>query len=335
MRSWVLVCACLTAVLPAQERKAEYQAYSYDAGGNRLGSRSYAELQRLGQIMRKETVDTLNGRAAPLEQVEEKILEDGPGGRVIERTVQRYSLDGRPGTPEKIRIEERPGPSGGLTVTTTRYEGDLNGRLQMYERATTRSTSSGDTTDAVTEVERPTISGSLEVVERKVQREVVRGSRSTSDLTVYRRNGGQFAPAARETTDVVRTDGTETSTSVRYNTVNASGAMTFAGQTVINVERRPDGSEHRIISEYGGAEPGRSIDSGGRTGAQLREQIIVEREVRPDSTVVERTGVRRVSLSDPTKLEPYQPVSEVVCRGACLPPPPAEKRDEQKTDSGT
>ncbi len=325
MRKEILVCLAAALMLPAQERR-QYEAYTYDGSGNRYGGRVYGEVRTPGQVSKTERVISVNGRAVPVEEIQEKVLKDIPGHRVVERIVRRYSQDGRPASVEKIRIEERRDPSGKRTTVATVYEGDLNGRFRVRERQVTEAVKRGETTEAVTVVERPSVSGSMQVVERRQVRELEKQNGLSREVMIYRPAGGRFVPAAREVTEIVREGNRETAVTTQYNNVTADGRMGFAGKTVKEIVRRPDGSQRQVINIYGTAAPGRPVTGSG--GEQLREQILVESQVLPDGSVVERTGVRRVSLSDPNRLEAYQPVSEVICRGNCLPPAPEPQAEE-------
>ena len=321
----ILVCLAAALALAAQQRR-QYEAYTYNGYGNRYGGRFYGEVQQPGQKSKTERVISVNGRPVPLEQVEEKVILDTPGHKVVERIIRRYSQDGRPAGVEKVRIEERRDPAGKRTTTATVYEGDLNGRFRVRERQVTEAVTRGKTTEAVTRVERPGVNGALREVERRQMREVERDNGLSREVTIYRPTDGRFALAAKEVTEVVRQGNRETAVTTQYNTAaTADGRMGFAGKTVKEIVRRPDGSQSQVISIYGASAPGRPITDGGRE--HLREQILVESKVQPDGSVVERTGVRRVSLSDPNRLEAYQPVAEVICRGNCLPPPPQAQQE--------
>jgi hypothetical protein len=134
--------------------------------------------------------------------------------------------------------------------------------------------------------------------------------------------------------EVVRSETGETATVTRYNTVNSTRDMEFAGQAVTELKRREDGTQVKVISRYGAASPGRSIPASGRE-ASLREQEIVEQQVRRDGTVVETTTVRRGDLSDRGRLGPPQLVSEVVCSGNCLAPAPAASKEEGEAEEAS
>lgn len=334
MRKAILLGLAAALGLCAQQQR-QYEAYTYDGSGNRYGGRVYGETRRPGELSRTERVVSVNGRAVPLEQVEEKVILDTPGHKVVERIIRRYSQDGRPAGMEKVRIEERRDPTGKRTTVSTVYDGDVNGRFRLRERQVTEAVTKGKTLEAITRVERPSVNGSLKVVERRQMRQVERDNGLSREVTIYRPADGRFAPAAKEVTEIVRQGNRETAVTTRYNTVTADGRMGFAGKTVKEIVRRADGAERQVISIYGASAPGRPISEGGRE--HLREQILVEKQVQADGSVVERTGVRRVSLSDPNRLEAYQPVSEVICRGDCLPPPPqpkAEKAGQQAAQAG-
>ncbi len=324
----------MAALLPAQEGRTE-RVYTYDGAGQRAGSATISASAGTGSSSRTVRTQNLNGRSVPLQSVQEKVIEDRPGYRVVERTVQLYGQDGRPTSRQKVRIETREEGAGRQSTTTTVYETDVNGSFQIRERQRSRAVTRDDVTDTTTEVERPTISGAVQLVEKRVTHEVEHEDAGKRDETVYQRDeDGNFRPAARETTETVRGESRETSTVTRYNTVNFSGAMEFAGQSVTELERRPDGSQVKVISRYGAATPGRPIPSSDRE-ARLREQEIVERQVQRDGTVVETTSVRHGSISDRGELGPPQKVTEVICTGNCLEPPaPAggEKEQDPKTE---
>jgi len=332
MRASVLIIVFVAGSLWAQQR-SDSTTYSYDVHGRRTSGLSTATITGKGQTSQTVRTTSVNGRDVPLEKVDEKVLEDGPRGRVIERTIQRYDQNGAPTPPERIRIEERPGAGGRSTTTTTYFESDINGRFQVRQRERTQATTTDTRKDATTVVERPNLNGGMSVAERRVITETSRDSGSTRDVTVYRRDmSGSFVPSNREVSETVETEGGSTTTTNRYNTANSDATMALADQTVTDVETRADGSRTTVVSIYGAAQPGRP----GRGGSQdvfLREKLTTESRVERDGSVVETTGVQRVSLSDPNRLEPYQPVSETVCRGACLEQKPAGAEKEE-TASG-
>ena len=58
--------------------------------------------------------------------MEERVLSEGPDGRVVERTIRRYSQDGRPGQTERIRIEERLAKASSLNPSVMRFKNSVN-----------------------------------------------------------------------------------------------------------------------------------------------------------------------------------------------------------------
>ena len=326
MRSLALLVLCLAGTLWSQQ-ESQTNSYTYDVNGNRVGGPSVSSKIGKGQNSKTERVTSINGRSVPLETVEEKVIEDSSRGRIVERTIQRYDQNGNPAPPERVRIEERRGSGGQAKTTTTHYNSDINGGFQVRERVVTDSRTTGQTTKSTTLVERPTVNGSMDLVERRAATVTEQDEGSSRDETIYRRTqSGGFAAMAREVTETVVEAGRETTTKARYNTTNDSARMELAGQTVTDIETRADGSQTTVVSQYGNNVPGRSI-AAGRRAPELREQLITERTVEGDGAVMETTGVRRASPSDPSKLEAYQKVSETVCRGQCLEAAPAAKTD--------
>jgi len=58
-----------------------------------------------GGSSQSQTVTDLNGRWVPLESAEERVLSDGPEGRVVERLVKKFDSQGRLTGQEKVRVE--------------------------------------------------------------------------------------------------------------------------------------------------------------------------------------------------------------------------------------
>ncbi len=333
MPKCILAAVCLAGLLGAQQRGKTVEAYTFDVNGNRIGGTSYTSSKN-GSQSKTERIRTVNGRSTPVEEVEEKIIKDNSTGRIVERTIERYGQDGRPGQPEKVRIETRHEAGGRETAITTYYQADINGAYKIRERQSKRSKTQGKVTDSTTEIERPALDNSLKLVERRVAHETVRETGSSSQVTVYSRDsGGRFSPSAQETKETVIDKNRETETVARYDSVNYANKMELSTQSITEIETKPDGSQRKVVSNYRLAAPGRSI-AAGRRRPELHEQEITEQRIQRDGSVVEVTGIRRVELSDAGKLGPYQKVSEVVCTGNCLEPAktPAEKKDSSKSE---
>jgi len=313
----VALIIALTAQAPSQRQSS---TYTYDVNGRRVEAGDIVSSAAAGSSVRTERSQSLNGRMVPLESAEESVLRDGPDGRVVERLIRRYDPTGRPGAPEKVRIEERRNLDGSSTTLTTTWQGDLNGRLQLAERTTTHARKSGDTEHSETTVERPSISGAVETVEKRTRVETGGTNVYNADLVTYRRNSsGSFYEAAREVSERKTLDRMSTETTSRYNATN-SGHLELAGRQVSRTERLADGTERQVVDVYGAVSQGRTVNGFGG-GPQLREQQIIERRPTAGGGEVETFSVRRPSLSDAGQLGPAQKISETVCTGHCTPQP--------------
>jgi hypothetical protein len=78
-------------------------------------SEEASSIQTSGQSSdhtRTERWQSINGRSIPLEQVEERVIQEGPGGKVTERLAKKFSPTGEPASTERIITEERKTTSG-------------------------------------------------------------------------------------------------------------------------------------------------------------------------------------------------------------------------------
>ncbi|MBM3810508.1 MAG: hypothetical protein FJW20_02615 [Acidimicrobiia bacterium] len=322
MKYYLLLAAAFGVMAAPQEQARNYSTYSYDLNGNRVAVSS-ATAQGGFQA---QTIKSINGRNVPVETVEETVISQDSGGRVVERIIRPHDANGRPGAPQKLRIEETNNADGTVNRSTSVYEADLNGRFALRERATTTVSKSGEVERAETRVEVPNINGSLEVSEMSVK--VVMGDekQSHTDVTVLRRDtNGSFTEAARQLIETKVHDSQTITTTAEYNAA-VTGKMEFTGQRVARSSKNPDGSEIQVVDVYGTVIPGRTMNAN-RSGPQLREQQVIEKRVGADNTVVETFSVRRANLESGA-LGAAQTISETVCSGACLPPPPAPAAPE-------
>jgi len=309
--------ATLALAFPAAAQEAKtLSTHTYDVNGNRVS----AGVVSWQGPYKTEKVQSINGRNVPLESVEERVISEGPGGRVVERLIRRYNDDGQPGLSERQRIEETKNPDGTTNVNASIYDSDLNGAMTLRERRISTASKSGEVLRTQTRIERPNVNGSADVAEMRVQVTTGDEKNSHTDVTVLRRtiNGG-LAEAERQIIQSQVQNGDKTTTTAEYNT-SVTGRMDLTGQTVSRLTRHADGSEVQIVDVYGAVAPGRAINDN-RSGPQLREQRIIETRVGPDK-VVESFSVRRATLES-GDLGPAAKISETVCTGACLPPPPA------------
>jgi hypothetical protein len=301
----------------AQDQKT-IAAYTYDVNGNRVS----AGVISVQGPYKTETVQSINGRAVPLESAEERVVWEGPGGRVVERTIRRYTPDGQPGLSERQRIEETKNSDGTVNIRTAIYDSDINGSMSLRERISSTSSRSGEVVRTETRVERPNVNGSADIAEMRVKVTTGDEKQSHTDVTVLRRDtNGSFSESERQIIQTQAQNGGSTTTITEYNT-STTGKLDLTGQTVSRLTRNPDGSEVQIVDVYGVVAPGRSIHDN-RSGPQLREQQIIEKRVGQNNRVVESFSVRRADLNSGS-LGPATKISETICTGSCLPPPPAK-----------
>jgi len=305
----------LASIVLAQDSPSRSATYTYDVNGRRVLNSVATASSGAGGSTSSEGVGDLNGRSAPLRSVEERVVSDGPEGRVVERMVRRYDGAGNSAGFEKVRLEERKNSDGSVSTTTTTYDSDLNGRFALREKTTALATKSGDTVRTEMATERPDINGRMEPTERRNVVVVGDDKNSRQDISVFRKDSnGRFQEAAREVTEVKTENGDTVAHATQYNTA-ATGRMEIAGQRVSRTSRQADGSETQVVNLYGPVAPGQ-VDSGG-PAPRLREQQIIERKAG-DSGYTQTFSIRRPAV-DSSQLGPVQKISETVCQGPCKP----------------
>ncbi len=260
---------------------------------------------------KRETVHSVNGRSVPVQSVEDKVLSDSAGVKIVERTVRKYDANGNPSPPEKIRIEERKNSDGSGTVATTTMRADLNGNYSLAERTLSESRKAGDTLSTETRVERPTLNGAIQLVERREESlRALPGGAASQSVSVYKRDSnGNFGETAKETMERTVSGGKTIENSVVYEATN--GRLDLVRQTVANIDKTATG-EVREVNVFVADAPGRVAGSADRK-PQLQQQQIIEKSAVAGGTT-ETLKVRRATdagLSAPQK------VSETVCRGDC------------------
>ena len=322
---------CFLAVGAAWGQSSQsFGTYTYDVNGRRVLSSHSGMTAGAGASANVRTTQSLNGRRVPAESVDEKVVSDGPGGKVVERFVKVYDEDGRVVSSEKQVITERNLGEGRSEVSTAVYRSDLNGRMTLAERARTESTAAGGRTALQTVVERASLNGGLEAVERRQSTQRISNGRTDTDTTIYRKdsNGG-FQAAAREVLSVAKSGATTTENVTQYNTA-ATGQMELTGQRVMTTTERPDGGQTQVVDVYGMAAPGRAMPNYA-SGPQLREQQIIDKRPAGAGGFVESYSIRRPGLESGALGAPVK-ISETVCTGNCTAPkaaPAAEAKPAQ------
>ena len=306
MRSYACLIALIAAAAPAQQRQSVTSVR--DINGRVIEwSQSSA-----GDGRSTQTTQNLSGRRVPVEQVQEKILKNEGGVRVVERLIKRYDASGVPLPAEKAIVETTTRADGSTTEKATLWRADLNGTLRPAERLFTESSKSGDTTTSQVTVERTSVNGSFETQERRAIRETVTKTTSERDETVARRDtNGQFVDSART---VTRTSTVNDVTQTQTDEYDATtGQLKLFRQSSGRTVKNPDGTERQEIDIFGPAAPGRAVSADGQL--QLRERQIFTSRQSPDGSTVQVFAIQRPSLTSAKELGPAQTISETVITG--------------------
>lgn len=318
-RHTILIGLIVTGAAAAQTSTSNTSStVGTDFNGHAVAGPNYANAEGKGFSERTEYSGTINGGRVPRESVEERVVSKSGDTTVIERVVRRYDATGNLGPAEKTRIEETKHADGSGTRNTQTYRSDINGNLQVAERSETETKVSGSTRKIETTVQRPTLNGGTETVER--QSAVVRQTAPTTteeESTVYRRDqNGSFLPAVKEVKNRVEQNGTVIEKTDVYE--SRTGGLQLSQQTVAQTKTAADGTSSTVMDIYKSGVPGQAQDAyNGQT--RLREEQVIERRKNPDGTVVESVVARRANPRDPSQLQGAEKISEVVCKGDCLP----------------
>lgn len=311
MRLLAFATSLVVLLAPPAPSQSESRTVVFDGLGQ---GREWSTVQS-GDSRTRETYRNLNGRSVPHEQIEEKVLRSEGGVRVVERVTRRFDPNGNALPPEKTVAETVTRADGTATETVTAYRGDINGRLQPVERATTEIRKADGATQRETSVERRTLNGGFEAVERRVASETETKTNTARDETIYARDAnGRFVETWRT---VVRA--TITGNEVREQTdeydAATTGRLQLARQAIARTVKDASGAERREVDVYGPAAPGRPIDAG--SPAHLRERQIYTTQPSADGTVIQVYAVQRPSVNSPRELEAPRKVSQTVCKGKC------------------
>ena len=265
---------------------------------------------------RSQITRDVNGRAVPVESVEERVVSESGGVRVVERMVRRYDQNGRPGPPERLRIEEQKQPDGTVKTLTTVSRGDINGSFQVAERSSTLTRATGDRTEITTAVERPTLNGAFELYERRDESVTKAGPKTVESATTFRKDpNGRLSEVAKKTREAVAANGVVNENIAEYEGAS-TGQMRLARQSTARVD--PTGS--REVTVYLPDPQGKMT---------LFQQQSIQRKETP-AGVVETTVVRLADPNNPGRLGPARKAEETVCTGECgkakpLPVPEVHK----------
>lgn len=287
--------------------------YSTDLNGNRVAASTVVS----GNGQKTEIMQSINGRKVPREQSEERVIREGPNGRVVETITKKYDQTGNLASTERTVTEEEK-LSDGMRSRAVTYRSDINGNMQEAERKTFESHKQGSNSNSQSEIARPDLNGGFQTIEKRSVAIETSGNGTHADETVYRRSqDGSFIPAVRNISDI-SSSGSQTVEKSAHYEPRDSQALQLTAQTVTNTTKKADGSTSTEVNLYAtSAEDGRVRDR--QTAPQLKEQQTIERIAGPGGSVTEVVSVRRPSPGEPSRLGPARTISETVCTGKCAP----------------
>ena len=256
----------------------------------------------------------LNGRRVPAPNpnpdiVEERIVEEGGGRRVVERNIRRAD-----GQPERVRIEERKNADGSVTTETAVYRGDLNGRLNLAEKRVSEARRTATSLAETTTVQRGGVNGGLEVVERSERTGQIAPKVTNEEVRTFRKDtNGSFREAVRQNIERREENGKVTEKVAEYQAATMDGSLQLSGQRVSNESKRPDGTVVKQVAVYGMAQAGRPSRPG---ELKLREEQLIEQRPAGGQNIVESFSIRRPDLEGKVTGD-FQKVAERICQKAC------------------
>jgi hypothetical protein len=317
VKIFIVTVLAFSSPLLAQQSNVS-RTTSVDINGNAVADGpSISQIKSDGNSQTTVTMQSINGRNTPLEQVEQHVLRDDASGKVIERIVRKFDPQGNPLPPVKQRIEEQKRPDGSSNIQSTTFTTDINGNTQITEKAVTdtQKNAAGQTSETV--IQRPTVNG-LETVEKSSTVVAKQGDNYQAESTTYRRdqNGG-FFPAVRQTTQHT-VQGAEASDSSAEYERGSSGELQLHGQTVTHTVTRPDGLQDVVVDIYSKNVPG--VVTGSDSALKLQERQTIDSVAGPGGSVVQTVSVQRPTVSDPGTLGAPRQLSQTVCKGDCKPP---------------
>jgi hypothetical protein len=310
--------ATLAGSLSLTAQQSTVSSTQVDINGNRVSDGPViSQTKSATGSVTTVTHQSINGRSVPMDQIEERVLQDDASGKVTERITRRFDPQGNPMPSVRETIEEQKHPDGSSTIQSTTYRGDINGNTQIAEKTTTDSHPNGSGLTSETIVQRLTPDG-LQTVEKRDEVVVKQASGYQSESTTYRSDGnGGFYTALRQTAEHTEQNSQSSDSSAEYER-GPNGDLQLHSQTVTKTVTRPDGSKDAVVEVYGRNVPG--TVGGSDSALKLQEQQVIETAPGPNNTMVQRLSVRRPSISDPQTLGPARQISETVCQGDCKPP---------------
>jgi len=168
-----------------------------------------------------------------------------------------------------------------------------------------------------TAIERPTINGSMEMVERREQVTRTTPNSQIENTAVYTRNtNGDFAESARSTVERTTENGTSVENAANYELGK------LVKQTVSKTVRQGDTEvtqEDVFLANMPGV-----VRSADETRPQLQQRKLIERSFSANGSK-EIVRMQTPVPGDPNRMSSPRKVEETVCTGKCGAPPPDAK----------
>lgn len=303
-------CSLALLAVGLYAQQSSTTTYTYDVNGRAHNAVSLTQGAAPGAAEKRQTTQNVNGRQVPIDDIEEKVISDDGKVRVVERLFKQYDANGRPGPPEKSRIETRKNSDGSTSVATLTYKADINGRLNVAERSVAQITKTADATTTSTMVERPDLNGGLALYEKReeLRRDGNNGAYSESTTTLRPDGNGRLSEIAKTSVEKKVEGGAMVENAARYELgalvkqTSARTVKTGAGeQTVLDV----------FVAEEAG-----KVRSARETAPKLRERQIIDKSVTGSGST-ETVSVQLPSPNDPGRLSNPKVVEQIVCTGKC------------------
>lgn len=314
---FVWITAPLLLCVAWAQQSERVRSSGLDVNGRPLGSYT-SEVQGKGSLTRVEKQRSPNGDLVPRREFEERTVSDDGVTRVVERVEKTYSPNGQPLPARRTVITETKRPDGAVATTTATYLNDINGRPQVVEQAQTETRQQGNTTTVVTTVQRPGLSGQLQVAER-IEATAVKTGEASSQQTISTQSrdlNGNYRESARQVVDTRVENGVTVENRAVYNTV--SGPLTLAEQRVSRTLKQ--GNVDQVVTDIfttNGAAFGVADNK-----LRLTQREIVERQPQGNGGFVETVSVQQPNANTGGLGNPVVQ-SQNVCTGACVAPAPA------------
>jgi hypothetical protein len=300
---------------PQKPKARNVEAFTYGPNGQRMRAPvTVSETNSAEEGQSTQTIVGTGGKPVPYISTREKVVTKTANHSVVERRVQRYNTQGQPAREALVREEERKLPDGSVEKITTVYEQDLNGTMRPAERTVARESKSGSKTRTVVTNERPSASGSFEVVEQSESVETVQGDKAAVVETVVSRPNvnGRLTESKRERTVKEKSGNTATTETEVWERSTADGQVTLSERTVGKLVENPDGSASETIQVFGsGRSGGGASDTNGGSGLRLEQSVQRNVAVRANGEKVETTTTQTRGIADPSELSHSEVVEKV------------------------